>query len=160
MRALPHLGPQRTLRFVALPEGQDPDDVVSRGGRAAIEALLEKPEPLVDRLWRHEVEAAPLDTPEARAGLKARLMDHVQAIGDPNVRQLYRDEWLRRFDALVRPQAQQQGQSRDALLHCLPCPIDCHALPSTITMSESAYACRSFTASRYSGESKQASANS
>ena len=71
MRALPHLGPERTLRFVALPAGQDPDDIVRQGGRAAIEALLAKPEPLVERLWRHEVEAAPLDTPEARAGLKA-----------------------------------------------------------------------------------------
>ena len=58
----------------------------------------------VDSLWRHEVESAPLDTPEARAGLKQRLMEHTQAIGDPNVRQLYRDEWLRKFDALVRPQ--------------------------------------------------------
>jgi DNA primase len=72
--------------------------------------LLAAPEPLVERLWRHEVEAAPLDTPEARAGLKQRLMEHVQAIGDPSVRQLYRDEWLRKFDALVRPQ-QQQGRS-------------------------------------------------
>src|SRR5204863_1077713 len=56
-------------------------------------------------------EAAPLDTPEARAGLKQRLMEHVQAIGDPNVRMLYRDEWLRKFDALVRPQQQQQVRS-------------------------------------------------
>lgn len=107
LRALPHLGPDRTLRFVALPTGQDPDDVVRSGGSAAIEVLLGSPEPLVERLWRHEVEAAPLDTPEARAGLKQRLMEHVQAIGDPNVRQLYRDEWLRRFEALVRPQASQ-----------------------------------------------------
>jgi len=110
MRALPHLAPERTLRFVALPAGQDPDDVVRSGGREAIEALLASPEPLVERLWRHEVEATPLDTPEVRAGLKARLMEHAQAIGDPNVRQLYRDEWLRKFDALVRPQ-QQQGRS-------------------------------------------------
>ncbi|HET9335454.1 MAG TPA: toprim domain-containing protein, partial [Sphingomicrobium sp.] len=109
MRALPHLGPERTLRFVILPAGQDPDDVVRSGGRDAMEALLEKPEPLVDRLWRHEVEAAPLDTPEARAGLKHRLIEHAQAIGDPSVRQLYRDEWLQRFDALVRPQ---QSQAR------------------------------------------------
>ena len=112
LRALPHLGPERTLRFVSLPSGQDPDDIVRSGGRAAIESLLEQSEPLVDRLWRHEVAAAPLDTPEARAGLKARLMEHVQLIGDPNVRQLYRDEWLRRFDALVRPQQQQHGQGR------------------------------------------------
>jgi DNA primase len=110
-RALPHLGPERTLRFVALPAGQDPDDLVRSGGSAAVEALLATPEPLVDRLWRHEVESAPLDTPEARAGLKQRLIEHTQAIADPNVRQLYRDEWLRRFDALVRPQAQ-QGHSR------------------------------------------------
>jgi len=111
LRALPHLAPERTLRFVALPSGQDPDDLVRSGGREAAEALLASPEPLVERLWRHEVEAAPLDTPEARAGLKQRLMEHAQAIGDPNVRQLYRDEWLRKFDALVRPQLQQQGRS-------------------------------------------------
>ncbi|HEY0629958.1 MAG TPA: DNA primase [Sphingomicrobium sp.] len=110
-RALPHLGPERTLRFVALPAGQDPDDLVRSGGKEAVEELLASPEPLVDRLWRHEVESAPLDTPEARAGLKQRLIEHTQAIADPNVRQLYRDEWLRRFDALVRPQQQQGGRS-------------------------------------------------
>ncbi|MEO5809962.1 MAG: DNA primase, partial [Sphingomicrobium sp.] len=104
LRALPHLAPGRTLRFVALPAGQDPDDVVRSGGRAAIEALLDTPEPLVEQLWRHEVAAALLDTPEARAGLKQRLMDHAGVISDGNVRQLYRDEWLRKFDALVRPE--------------------------------------------------------
>ena len=114
LRALPHLGPDRTLGFVTLPAGQDPDDVIKSGGRSAIEALLEKPEPLVDRLWRHEVEAAPLDTPESRAGLKARLMEHVQAIGEPTVRQLYRDEWLRRFESQFRPQS--QGQTRSPYL--------------------------------------------
>ena len=104
VRALPHLGPERTLRFVALPEGQDPDDVVKAGGGAAIEALLAAAEPLVERLWRHERDLAPLDTPESRAGLKQRLLDHAATIGDPSLRQLYRDEWLTRFDALVRPQ--------------------------------------------------------
>jgi len=104
VRAFPDLGPERTLRFVALPSGQDPDDVVRAGGREAIEALLGAAEPLVERLWRHEVETGPLDTPEARAGLRQRLLDHVKTIGDPSLRQLYRDEWLRRFDALVRPQ--------------------------------------------------------
>ena len=111
LRALPHLAPERTLRFVALPAGQDPDDIVRQGGNSAIEALLASPEPLVERLWRHEVESSALDTPEARAGLKQRLIEHTQAIADPNVRQLYRDEWLRRFDALVRPQ-QQHGHGR------------------------------------------------
>jgi DNA primase len=104
LRALPHLSPERTLRFVAIPQGQDPDDLVRSGGRAVMEALLESPEPLVDRLWRHESEASALTTPEERAGLKQRLLAHASAIGDRSLSQLYRDDWLQRFDALVRPQ--------------------------------------------------------
>jgi DNA primase len=107
-RALPFIGPERTLRFVELPQGQDPDDLVNAGGREAIEALLASPEGLADRLWRHERDAAPLTTPEARAGLRQRLIDHAASIGDPALRQLYRDDWLGRFEALVRPQAQQR----------------------------------------------------
>ncbi|WP_114226421.1 MULTISPECIES: DNA primase [Sphingomonas] len=104
LRALPHLAPERTLRFVALPAGQDPDDLVKAGGRAAIDAILAEPEPLVDRLWRHERDASPLATPEERAGLKQRLVAHAAAIGDRSLSQLYREEWLVRFDALTRPE--------------------------------------------------------
>jgi DNA primase len=103
MRALPFLTPEKTLRFVELPAGQDPDDLVNSGGREAVEALLASPEGLADRLWRHELDAQPLTTPEARAGLRQRLIDHAASIGDPALRQLYRDDWLGRFEALVRP---------------------------------------------------------
>ena len=44
------------------------------GGREAFEALLASPEPLDARLWRHEVEAEPLATPEAWASLKQQLI--------------------------------------------------------------------------------------
>jgi len=107
LRALPHIAAGRSLGFVTLPAGQDPDDLVRAGGRAALEALLATPEPLVDRLWRHEVEAEPLATPEQRAGLRRRLMDHVSAMGDADVRDQYRAELLRRFDALTRPPQRQ-----------------------------------------------------
>jgi DNA primase len=99
-RALPYVGPDRTLRFVTMPPGEDPDDVVKKGGRPAFEALVDAAEPLVERLWRHERDAAPLATPEERASLKARLMAHAGTIGDNSVRSLYRDEWLGRFDTL------------------------------------------------------------
>jgi DNA primase len=104
LRALPHVAPGRSLAFVTLPPGQDPDDLIKSGGRAAFDALLEAPEPLVDRLWRHEREAEPLATPEQRAGLRRRLMDHVSAIGDADVREQYRAEFLKRFNALTLPQ--------------------------------------------------------
>jgi DNA primase len=102
-RALPYIGPERTLRFVELPAGQDPDDLVRNGGTEAVEALLAKPEPLVDRLWRHERDAQPLTTPEARAGLRQRLIEHSQSIRDQALGRLYRDEWLRRFSEEVTP---------------------------------------------------------
>jgi DNA primase len=101
LRALPHIRPDRTLRFVELPPGQDPDDLIRAGGREAFEALLAAPEPLDQRLWRHELEAQPLTTPEARAGLRQRLIDHASTIGDSALARLYRDDWLRRFDEAV-----------------------------------------------------------
>jgi DNA primase len=103
LRALPAVGPGRTLRFVTVPSGQDPDDIVRTGGRAAFDALLETAEPLVERLWRSERDAEALTTPEARAGLKQRLMDQVDTIADRETREQYRAEFLRRFGALTRP---------------------------------------------------------
>jgi DNA primase len=110
LRALPHIGPSRSLAFVTLPAGQDPDDLIRAEGRAGFEKLLASSEPLVDRLWNYEVEAEPLATPEARAGLRRRLVDHVSAIGDADVREQYRNELLARFAALTRPPQQQQQQ--------------------------------------------------
>ena len=111
-RALPLLGPERTLRFVELPPGQDPDDLVRSGGREAVETLLAEPEPLVERLWRHERDAQPLTTPEARAGLRQRLIEHSNAIGDPALRRLYRNDWLRRFETEVAPPRAQHPPRR------------------------------------------------
>ncbi len=108
LRALPHVGPDRSLGFVTMPPGQDPDDLLRSSGRAALDALLETPEPLVDRLWHHESSAEPLSTPEQRAGLRRRLLDHASAIADPDVREQYRDELLRRFSDLTRPKPQTQ----------------------------------------------------
>ncbi|HEV2567719.1 DNA primase [Sphingomonas sp.] len=95
-RALPGLAPGRSLAFLTLPEGQDPDDLVRSGGAAALEALAA--EPLVDRLWNHEVAAEPLATPEQKAGLRKRLNELASAIGDPHVRQQYQAEFRERFE--------------------------------------------------------------
>ena len=103
LRALPHVGPGRSLGFATLPAGQDPDDLIRAQGRKGFEALLEAPESLVDRLWNHELGAEPIATPEQRAGLRQRLADHVAAIQDPNVREQYRTELLGRFAALTAP---------------------------------------------------------
>jgi DNA primase len=111
-RALPLLRPDRTLRFVELPAGQDPDDVIRTGGRESFEALIANPEPLDARLWRHELEAQPLTTPEAWAGLKQRLLDHAAAIGHADLGRIYREDWLSRFYDQRRPAFSAQPRQR------------------------------------------------
>lgn len=110
LRALPHLAPAKSLAFATLHKGQDPDDVVQKGGARAMEALLAEPEPLVDRLWRSEAEAAPLRTPEDRAGFRQRLNNHAQAIGHGDVRGQYLAEFRARFDAQFTPASLPRGR--------------------------------------------------
>ena len=95
-RALPMLAPGRSLSFVTLPAGQDPDDLVRASGAGAMEALLARPEPLVERLWRHAAEE-PTATPEERAGLRSRLAEQADRIADANVRAEYHADFKRRF---------------------------------------------------------------
>ncbi len=113
LRALPGLAPGRSLGFATLPPGQDPDDLVRGGGIAAMNALLAEPEPLVERLWRHERDASPLRTPEDRAGLRRRLTEHAQTIANPDVRAQYLAEFRGRFESqfLNRAPAGRRPQS-------------------------------------------------
>lgn len=97
-RALPLLKPGQSLRFVIMPDGQDPDDLLAAKGAPAFQALLERSVALVDMLWRREIEKEPLGTPEAKAGLKTRLYEALREIKDPTVRELYEANLLGRFD--------------------------------------------------------------
>ena len=100
MRALPLLRPGFSLAFAILPPGQDPDDIVRARGAEGFTALLDEAQPLVERLWAHEVAAGPLATPEERAALKTRLLAHADAIEDADVRHHYREAFRERIDTL------------------------------------------------------------
>jgi len=102
-RALPMLRPAHSLRIVRLPAGMDPDDLLKRDGAQAMEALLGAARPLIEVLWEHERDALPLATPEDKAGLKARLMAHVETIADNDIKALYRRELMERFSAFAFP---------------------------------------------------------
>ena len=111
-RALPMLSPGRSLSFVTLPEGLDPDDMVRAKGAAAFDRLLAEAQPLADRLWTHELEAEELATPEQRAGLRQRLTDLAQSVQDGGVRTEYLAEFRRRFEAHFAPQPRAFAGSR------------------------------------------------
>ncbi len=103
VRALPLLRPAHSLRIVRMPAGMDPDDLIKRDGVAALEALLANPRSLLDQLWEHERDAVPLASPEDKAGLKARLMAHVETIADRDIQALYRRELNDRFSTFAFP---------------------------------------------------------
>lgn len=102
-RALPLLRPAHTLRIVRLPEGQDPDDLIKAKGPAAMEEVLEQARNLVDMLWDFERRAQHLETPEDKAGLKARLDSHIESISHPQIKSLYKRELYDRFSAFAFP---------------------------------------------------------
>ena len=97
-RALPLLKPGRTLWFALLPDGQDPDDLIQAKGPPAMQSILDAAKPLVDMVWRAELQKIDIRTPEDRAGLKDRLMQATFQIGHDGVAKEYRNELLARFD--------------------------------------------------------------
>ena len=102
-RALPLLRPAHSLAIVRLPSGLDPDDLLRAKGKGAMEKLLAEPATLLDTLWEFERAAQPLNTPEDKAGLKQRLIDHVEKIEHPDIRALYKRDLLERFSAFAFP---------------------------------------------------------
>ncbi|HZN10554.1 MAG TPA: DNA primase, partial [Blastocatellia bacterium] len=97
------LKPGKSLKFATLPEGNDPDDLVRTGGREAAVELIDNARPLADVLWKRETEANPLDTPERRAALEARLGEVTMTIADETVRKYYRQDFGARLRNLLSP---------------------------------------------------------
>lgn len=114
--ALGFLKPGHSLRFALLNEGSDPDDIIRQKGAVAMQTLLEAAIPLVDMIWQSEKLAAPVQTPEDRAGLKARLFACINDIKDDSVRQHYRGTLLARFDAEYNEYRKLSGRERPAHL--------------------------------------------
>ena len=102
--ALPLLKPGKSLKFAALPDGQDPDDLARSGGRAAIEDVLAAARPLAHVLWARESEAGPFDTPERRAALEARIAQVTATIADEAVRRYYKQDFVARLRQMFAPQ--------------------------------------------------------
>ena len=105
-RALPLLKPGKSIRIAFMPQGEDPDSMLSDQGPAAIRNVLDGARPLAEVVWEMERDAAPADTPERIAGLKARLRQKAATISDPIVREQYRNL----FDERTAPQPRQAGK--------------------------------------------------
>lgn len=110
-RTLPLLRPAHSLRIVRLPEGLDPDDLIKAKGPRAMEEVLGEAKSLIEVLWEFERDAQSLATPEDKAGLKARLMAHVDSIQHPDIASLYRRELQDRYSAFAFPKRENRWES-------------------------------------------------
>jgi DNA primase len=88
--AFPALVPGVSLSVTYLPKGEDPDTFVRRYGAEAMHRQLGNTIALAEAVWRFELAAGPVDTPDARAALEARLEERVKTIVHDGVRAHYR----------------------------------------------------------------------
>lgn len=109
--ALGGIKPGRSLRFVLLPEGKDPDDIVSQGGAEAFHALANAARPLADLLWMRETMGGVFDTPERRAALEVTLKGLTNRIADESVRYHYAQDMRERVKAFFG--SSQQGYNNN-----------------------------------------------
>jgi DNA primase len=101
--ALAALAPDRSLKFLRLPEKDDPDSIIRREGPAAFKTRLEAAPKLSALLFDMLAEATPRDTPEARASFHKRLVETADRIPDKSLASEYRAMLLNRFFAERRP---------------------------------------------------------
>lgn len=111
-RALPMLRPGKSLRFMMMPPGDDPDSLVQREGRSAIEALIDEAEPLVSMLWNNLTTGVQADTPERRAGLEKKIFTKLAEIEDENVKGLYQRDFRNRLFEQFRPPRRNAQRNR------------------------------------------------
>jgi DNA primase len=87
--ALPLLQAGKSLRFVVLPQGQDPDDLIREEGPGAMQRLLDNAQPMVELLWEREVYGKNFDSPERKAALDKILQEKLRLIKDSSIRGHY-----------------------------------------------------------------------
>ncbi len=110
--ALAGLAPDRSLRFLRLPDGQDPDSLVRAQGPAGFQAQLGDAAPLSSVLFDMLAEGAIRETPEGRAALRKKLMEIADRITDKSLAGEYRAMLLDRFFAERRSPSGKGGASQ------------------------------------------------
>ncbi|MBL4602310.1 MAG: DNA primase, partial [Emcibacteraceae bacterium] len=99
-RSLALLKPGHSLRFVYLPDGEDPDSFVAGQGSEAFEKLLNEASPLAMVLWSELIGRVDFDTPEQRAGLEQNIGRALAEITDPKIRGYYENDFGKRLKKL------------------------------------------------------------
>lgn len=91
-RALPILKAGYSLKYIFLPDKQDPDEFLQAHGHDAFAQKLTETTPLVQLLWRKNIENKDTSTPEQKALIEKNIKEEVAKIADETVRGYYMQE--------------------------------------------------------------------
>ena len=115
--ALPHIRAKQSLRFVSLPDGEDPDTMLVSGRHQDLKDLLSNPTSFSDQLWAHCLDGSDLSTPEGKTKFRNRMYDIVGQIQDPSLKKSYEIDFADRLKAKfqsLRPQSVKNQYGNDS----------------------------------------------
>ncbi|EKF74622.1 DNA primase [Alcanivorax hongdengensis A-11-3] len=92
---LPALDDGKQVRFLFLPDGEDPDTLVRNQGPEALRALTDKADALSTYLFRHLAEGLDLETVDGRARLARLALPYLDKPAGPVYRALLAEELSR-----------------------------------------------------------------
>ncbi|KEC54639.1 DNA primase [Bartonella koehlerae] len=102
-RVLPLLKAGVSVRFVLLPQGKDPDEIICIGGAELFTSFLQKSIPLIELLWWRATHGKNFEIPEARAALEKQLKQQIFTIKDEDIRRYYLQDIKKRLFDFFHP---------------------------------------------------------
>ena len=87
--ALKLLKPNKTLRFINLPDNLDPDDYIKNNGLENFNKYIKNASPLTVIIWDSCLQESNIDTPEGKAGFETLLRRKLNLISDKSIKKHY-----------------------------------------------------------------------
>ena len=87
--ALKLLKPNKTLRFINLPDNLDPDDYIKNNGLENFNKYIENASPLTVIIWDSCLQESNIETPEGKAGFETLLRRKLNLISDKSIKKHY-----------------------------------------------------------------------
>lgn len=103
--ALPMIQDGYSLKFVFLPDGQDPDSMIREQGQAAFETILDNATPLSQFLFEHLLSQINMSSPEGKGAAIGAFQPYLAKLPESNLK-----------DAIVTKLANQFGASNEIQL--------------------------------------------
>ncbi|MEC8020042.1 MAG: DNA primase [Pseudomonadota bacterium] len=87
--ALKLLKPNKTLRFINLPDNLDPDDYIKNKGLENFNKYIKNASPLTAIIWDSCLQESNIETPEGKAGFETLLRRKLNLISDKSIKKHY-----------------------------------------------------------------------